>query len=168
MRNSTSSARRYGRVPGAAIFLNRNKHTAPLALRANVEHNQVLHERVVIVAVETAPVPVVAADQVATADDLGYRDDGITLVTLRFGYMQFTDVPSALAALPAEQLESPIDLERASYFLSTIDLEVGERSSMPRWRTLLFLGTCALAADAAQAFELPCDRTVVIGSRISV
>ena len=82
--------------------------------------------------------------------------------------MQFTDVPSALAALPAEQLESPIDIEHASYFLSTIDLEVGERSSMPRWRTLLFLGTCALAADAAQAFELPRDRTVVIGSRISV
>ncbi len=156
------------RVPGAAIFLNRNKHTAPLALRANVEHNQVLHERVVIVAVETAPVPVVAADQVATADDLGYRDDGITLVTLQFGYMQFTNVPRALAVLPAEQLESPIDLEHASYFLSTIDLELGERSSMPRWRTMLFLGTTALAADAALAFELPRDRTVAIGSRISV
>jgi KUP system potassium uptake protein len=39
---------------------------------------------------------------------------------------------------------------------------------MPRWRTLLFLGTCALAADAALAFELPRDRTLVIGSRISV
>jgi len=156
------------RVPGAAIFLNRNKHTAPLALRANVEHNQVLHERVVIVAVETAPVPVVAADQVAIADDLGYRDDGITLVTLQFGYMQFTDVPRALSVLPAEQLESPIDLEHASYFLSTIDLEIGERSSMPRWRTMLFLGTTALAADAALAFELPRDRTLAIGSRISV
>ena len=72
------------RVPGTAIFPNRNKHTATLALRANVEHNQVLHERVVIVAVETAPVPVVAADQVAIADDLGYRDDGFTLVTLQF------------------------------------------------------------------------------------
>ena len=73
------------RVPGTAVFLNRNKHTAPLALRANVEHNQVLHERVVIVAVETALVPVVAAQDVALVDDLGYRDDGITLVTLQFG-----------------------------------------------------------------------------------
>jgi KUP system potassium uptake protein len=137
-------------------------------MRANVEHNHVLHDRVVIVAVETAPVPVVAADQVATADDLGYRDDGITLITLQFGYMQFTDVPSALAALPADQLESPIDIEHASYFLSTIDFEIAEQPRMPRWRTLLFLGTCALAADAALAFELPRDRTVVIGSRISV
>ena len=46
------------RVPGTAVFLNRNKATAPLALRANVEHNQVLHERVVIASIETAPVPV--------------------------------------------------------------------------------------------------------------
>ena len=78
------------------------------------------------------------------------------------------NVPRALGVLPAEQLESPIDLEHASYFLSTIDLEIGERSSMPRWRTMLFLGTTALAADAALAFELPRDRTLAIGSRISV
>jgi KUP system potassium uptake protein len=42
------------RVPGTAIFLNRGQDTAPLALRANVEHNQVLHEHVVILAVETS------------------------------------------------------------------------------------------------------------------
>jgi KUP system potassium uptake protein len=58
-------------------------------------------------------VPVVAAQDIATADDLSYRDDGITLVTLRFGYMQFTDVRNALAALTEEQLESPIDLKHA-------------------------------------------------------
>ena len=75
---------------------------------------------------------------------------------------------SALTAAPADQLESPIDLERASYFLSTIDFEIAEQPSMPTWRTLLFLGTTALDADAALAFELPRDRTVVIGSRISV
>ena len=60
------------------------------------------------------------------------------------------------------------DIQPASYFLSTIDLEVAERPSMPRWRTILFLGTTALAADAALAFELPRNRTVVIGSCISV
>ena len=31
------------RVPGTAVFLNRGKDTAPLAMRANVEHNHVLH-----------------------------------------------------------------------------------------------------------------------------
>jgi KUP system potassium uptake protein len=39
---------------------------------------------------------------------------------------------------------------------------------MPRWRTQLFLALSSLTADAARAFELPADRTVVISSHISV
>ena len=156
------------RVPGTAVFLNRNKATAPLAMRANVEHHQVLHERVVITSIETAPVPVVNDAAIAEIDDLGYRDDGITLVTLRFGYMQRTDVCRMLANLPTEGLEAPVNLDGASYFLSTIDLELDKHPSMSRWRTLLFLATASLTDDAARAFELPSDRTVVVGSRISV
>lgn len=98
------------RVPGTAVFLNRSKDNAPLAMRASVERIQVLHQRVLIVSVETAPVPIVPAPDIATVDDLGYRDDGITLITARFGYMQRTDIPGILAALPAEDFESPVDL----------------------------------------------------------
>ena len=156
------------RVPGTAVFLNRGGTTAPLAMRANVEHYQVLHDRVVIASVETAPVPLVPDEDVAEVDDLGYRDDGITLVTLRFGYMQRTDVCRMLGNLPTEGLEAPVNLDGASYFLSTIDLELDKNPSMPKWRTRLFLATAALTDDAARAFELPSDRTVVIGSRISV
>lgn len=156
------------RVPGTAVFLNRNKTTAPLAMRANVEHHQVLHEHVVIASIETPPVPVVDDVDIVEVDDLGYRDDGITLVTLRFGYMQRTDVCRVLAQLPDEVLEAPLDIEGASYFLSTIDLELDEHPAMPLWRTRLFLATASLTDDAARAFELPSDRTLVIGSRISV
>ena len=65
------------RVPGTAIFLNRTKRTTPLAMRANVEHNHILHERVVIVSVVTAPVPYLADADRLTFDDLGRTDDGI-------------------------------------------------------------------------------------------
>jgi len=49
------------RAPGTGIFLNRGKSTAPLALRANVEHNHVLHDHVVILEIKTLPVPHVAS-----------------------------------------------------------------------------------------------------------
>ena len=64
-------------MPGTAVFLNRGKATAPLAMRANVEHNHVLHEHVLIVSIETQPAPHVPEERRAL-DDLGYRDDGIT------------------------------------------------------------------------------------------
>src|SRR5262245_13867164 len=73
------------RVPSTAVFLNRGKATAPLALRANVEHNQVLHEHTLILAIETMPVPHVPAAERLTVDDLGYKDTRIIHVTARFG-----------------------------------------------------------------------------------
>jgi KUP system potassium uptake protein len=162
------------RVPGTAVFLNRGRTTTPLAMRSNVEHNHVLHERVVIVAVETIPVPIVRPEDLAVVDDLGYTDDGITHATISVGYMQQADVPGVLAAIPDESFESPIDVENASYFLSTIDIGTGDGdqrsvktgSGMPRWRRRLFVAIAGLTADAADYFNLPRDRTVIIGSRI--
>jgi KUP system potassium uptake protein len=156
------------RVPGTAVFLNRGKATVPLALRSNVEHNRVRHERVVIVSVETAPVPLVDALDIAEVDDLGYRDDGITHVAARFGYMQRTDVPAVLAAIRPDRLEAPIDLDDAVYFLSTIDLRVEDGPGLPRWRKQLFIATSHLTADAADAFGLPRDRTVIVGAQVTV
>jgi KUP system potassium uptake protein len=155
-------------VPGTAIFLNRGNVSAPLALRANVEHNQVRHEHVVIVAIETEPVPRVPEEQRVTVDDLGHGDDGITHVSVKFGYMESPDVPAALALLEPEQTEGPLDLEHASYFLSKIELRRGPAPTMAGWRKGLFLATSHITADAAEYFGLPRDRTVIIGSHIEV
>jgi KUP system potassium uptake protein len=59
------------RVPGTAVFLNANPQTTPLALRANVERNHVLHESVVMMSVETDRVAHVGAGDRLAADDLG-------------------------------------------------------------------------------------------------
>ena len=61
---STSSSTRLAdiepalvRVPGVAVFLNPSKDTTPLALRAEVEHTHTLHQKVVIVSVDTVSIP---------------------------------------------------------------------------------------------------------------
>jgi KUP system potassium uptake protein len=100
-------------VPGTAIFLNRGKRTAPLAMRANVEHNHVLHQQVLIMSIETLPVPHVPDPQRIQIDNLGYAGDGIIHVTARFGYMQTPDIPAALRLLEPEQTEGPISLDLA-------------------------------------------------------
>ena len=88
------------RVPGTAIFLNRGKATAPLAMRANVGHNEILHKHVVILSIETAPAPHVPAGALQI-DDLGYKDDRISYVAARFGYMDQTNVPGLLPLIRA-------------------------------------------------------------------
>ncbi|MET7752267.1 potassium transporter Kup [Micromonospora sp. NPDC005367] len=160
--------RRARHVPGTAIFLNRGKQTVPLAMRANVEHNHVRHEHVVILSIETKPVPRVSVDQRIVVDDLGYSDDGITHVSAYFGYMETPDVPEMLRRLNARDVEGRIEADEASYFLSKIELRAGGRPTMPRWRKRLFITTSFITADAAEHFCLPRDRTVIMGSYIEV
>ena len=152
------------RVPGTAVFLNRGKETAPLAMRANVEHNHVLHEHVVIMAIDTLPVPRVPDPERAEVDPLGYAKDGIIHVTAHFGYMEKPNVLDALRLLDPTQTEGPIVIDEASYFLSKLELTKGTAPTMAPWRKRLFIATSYSTADAAEYFGLPRDRTVIMGS----
>jgi KUP system potassium uptake protein len=156
------------RVPGTAVFLNRGKATAPLAMRANVEHNQVLHDHVLILAIETLPVPHVPDPERLEIDDLGDKNDRIYHVTARFGYADSPNVPSLLPLVRAAGQEGLIDTSRVSYFLSTIEIRRGNTPGMSGWRKRLFTATARLTADAAEYFNLPRDRTVIMGSRIEL
>ena len=166
--NLHSGATPVQRVPGTAVFLNRGMETTPLALRANVKHNHMLHEHVVIVSIETQPVPHVFDDERILIDDLGFDDDGIFFVAARFGYKDEPNIPRVLALVARNAPEGPLELDDLSYFLSTIELRVGDTPGMTRWRKHLFVATSHITADAAEYFGLPRDRTVIMGARLTV
>ncbi|MET7992737.1 KUP/HAK/KT family potassium transporter [Amycolatopsis sp. NPDC005232] len=155
-------------VPGTAVFLNRGNDSAPLAMRANVEHNHVRHEHVVIMSLETEPVPRIPDAERISVDDLGYADDGITHVTARFGYMETPDVLRTLALVDPADTEGRLQVDDASYFLSKIELRRGDEPTMASWRKRLFIATSYITADAAEYFALPRERTVIMGSHIDV
>lgn len=102
------------RVAGSALFLNANPDTTPLALRADVEQNHRLHESVVIVSVDVTTVPSVPDSERASVDHLGYGDDGILRVTVRYGFQDDPDVPAALDLAPGQDLERSADLQGRS------------------------------------------------------
>jgi KUP system potassium uptake protein len=156
------------RVPGTAVFLNRNTKTTPLAMRENVEHNRVLHKSVVIVSIETLPVPYIAEEERITIDDLHYRDDGISLVLARYGFQEQADVPALVRQVAATGCETPIDVDDAIYFLSKIEIVQTDAPGMAAWRKQLFLASAHLAADAVDYFKLPRHRTVLLGSAIEI
>jgi len=124
---------------------------------------------VVIATVQFDTVPRVPDDERVTIDSLGDPDDGITHVTIRFGYVETPDVPRALGLLTEEETEGRLDLDDATYFLSRIELRPdGEGHEMAEWRKRLFVATSHLTADAAEHFGLPGDRTVILGAHVSV
>jgi KUP system potassium uptake protein len=156
------------RMSGTAVFLNRGKETAPLAMRANVEHNRVLHRHVVLMSIDTVPVPRLSDDDRITIDELGYKKDGVIHVSASYGYMERPNIPAALRLLDPAYTEGHIDVEEASYFLSKLELIPGDEPTMVPWRKRLFIATSYITSDAAGYFSLPLERTVIIGSRIEV
>jgi KUP system potassium uptake protein len=163
-------ARRRGllRAPGTAVFLSRGNKTAPLALRANVKHNHVLHDHVVIVTIDTLSIPRVEDPRRIEIDPLGDEHDGIIHVTACFGYMETPDVPRVLRLLDPARTEGLIAIDDASFFLSKIELTKAGEPTMPAWRRSLFIATSRLSTDGAEFFCLPQDRTLIEGSRIEV
>jgi len=154
------------RVAGTAVFLNPSGDTTPLALRANVEHYRVLHERVVIISAESVNVPHVRRSERVTVDDLGYSDDSIAHVTARFGFQDHPDIPDALRLARAKGLECDLDTEPPTFFLSRITIHATDAPDMSRWRKKLFIAVARNAASPVEYFGLPDERTITIGASV--
>ena len=156
------------RVPGVAVFPHPSSATTPLALRANVEHNGVMHEHVVILSAQAQNVPHVPLDEQVTIDDLGTPDDGIVFVSMKYGFADHPNIPAGLELCAGRERETDFDPQKATYFLSRATLKAGRGPGMQRWRKLLFITLAHNAADPSNRFHLPPDRTVVMGSRVEL
>ncbi len=155
------------RVPGTAVFPHPSKDTAPLALRANYEHNHVVHRHVVIVSALSEDVPHIPEEERIEVDHLGYKDDGIVHLTVRYGFQDEQDIPHALRCA-GHGAELGIDPDTASYFLSRMSLRLTHEPGMRQWRKKLFLALANNAASPAEYFRLPEQRTVVMGTQIDL
>src|SRR6185369_15998647 len=82
------------RVPGTAVFLTSDPVSAPTALLHSLKHYKVLHEKNVILTIETAARPRVDPSERVRLEQVGST---FTKVTLRFGFMESPNVPKALA-----------------------------------------------------------------------
>lgn len=161
---------RLARVPGIAVFPHPNRDTTPLALRANVDHNHVLHQRVIIVSIEVIGMPQAPQHKRFAYDELGYGDDGIEHLTIRFGFSETPDVPGALrSACVTDVLDlEPDEMDHASFFVSRGAIRRTRASGMAKWRKAFFVGLAHNAADPAARFQLPSDRTVTMGSEVDI
>ncbi len=159
------------RVPGTAVFPHPSKETTPLALRANLQHNHVLHEHIVLVTGRTETVPHIPWEERLSFDSLGDETDGILHIDARFGFQDATDFPEVLrqaAAHGNHELTDHLDPDDASFFVSRINLRRTHRPGMSTWRKALFIGLAHNAASQAEFLHLPDDHTVVMGSHVDL
>ena len=151
------------RVPGTAVFLTSDPKSAPTALLHSLKHYKVLHEKNVILSVESTHTPRVDADKRVRIEPVGST---FTRVLLRFGYMETPNIPKALAI--ARKLGWQFDIMSTSFFLSRRTLRPAPHSGMPRWQDRLFITLARSANDATDYFQIPTDRVVEVGTQVTI
>jgi len=151
------------RVPGTAIFMASTSAGVPSALLHNIKHNRILHERVIILTVDIAEMPYVDESKRATCKTLG---EGFYRVVLRYGFLEETDVPAALAKV--DLCGPPFDMMQTSFFLSRQTLIASKVPGMAIWRETVFAWMLRNAANAMEFFKLPTNRVVELGSQVEI
>jgi KUP system potassium uptake protein len=157
------------RVPGTAVFLNASGATTPLALRSLVEHTHALAGKVLIVSIVSRSVPHVTRDRLFSVERIGPGRCPIVHVVVRSGYRDTNSIPELLQlARKMGFLERNLDLEGASYFISRMSITDTKQADMAAWRKKLFMLMARNAASPIEHFGLPLERTVLMGSQVSL
>ncbi|CAE6737343.1 potassium transporter Kup [Candidatus Nitrotoga fabula] len=151
------------RIEGTAVFLTTLGEGAPSALLHNLKHNQVLHERNILLTLIVGDTPYVTRGNRLQVDDIG---KGFYRVRIYYGFMQNPDVPAALEL--CDKWDLPIDLMTTSFFVSRALIVSSPNPGMSRWREQLFLALSRNAMNAAEFFKIPANRVIEMGTRIEI
>ena len=158
-----STAGSLHRVRGTSVFMASSPDVIPSALLHNIKHNQVLHERVVILTVLIEEVPHVAADHRAEVAAAG---EGFYRIVFRYGFMDEIDVPGDLARL--DVCGGPFTMMTTSFFLGRQKLIASKRPGMALCREQLFAWMTKNSESAMEFFGLPTNRVVELGSQLEI
>lgn len=151
------------RIRGTAVFMSSEADTAPAALLHNLKHNQVLHERNLIVRVVTEETPHVPRAEQIEEKNLG---GNFWALTIRYGFMDRPNVPSAIARALLDG--SPLQLAQTSFFLGRETLVPSVRPRMALWREWLFIALSRLSQSAPDYFRIPADRVIEVGAKVEI
>jgi KUP system potassium uptake protein len=159
-----SAASSVHRVRGTSVFLSTSADTVPAALLHNLKHNQVLHERVIVLNVKVEEVPHVAPERRVEFHDAG---SGFYRMILHYGFMEEVDIPRDLAFI--KTCGEPFNMMSTSFFLGRQKLIAAKKApGMALWRERLFAWMLKSSESAMEFFKLPTNRVVELGSQLQI
>jgi KUP system potassium uptake protein len=152
------------RVPGTAVFLTRTKQDVPPVMIWHVKHNRALHERLLVLTVETESVPWIDNASRLTVTEIAPQ---FWRAAARYGFMERPDIPALLRQ--AQASGCGIDVSDVTYYVGheTI-LSSDDGKGLPKWLEVFFGLMQRNSVHVSDYFRLPSDALVEIGRQISI
>jgi KUP system potassium uptake protein len=152
------------RVPGTAVFLTRTQRDAPPVMVWHLKHNRALHERLLVLTVDTEPTPWVTPSKRLAVEEIAPQ---FWRASARYGFMDRPDIPALLRE--AHQLGCAIDLADVTYYVGheTV-MPQDDTKALPRWVEAVFAAMQRNSAHLTDYFKLPPNAVVEIGRQVSI
>nr|WP_321467711.1 potassium transporter Kup [uncultured Desulfobulbus sp.] len=151
------------RAKGTAIYLTRSDNIIPMALVHNLEHNKVLHDKVILLSILTEETPRVANFEKIKSEQLG---SGMVRIVAHYGFMEEPRIETIFSLAQDQGVEC--DLDTTSFFLGRQNLSAGDLKAMARWRANLFLFLSKNSTDVSSYFAIPKDKVIEIGLQLEL
>ncbi|WP_423678746.1 potassium transporter Kup [Undibacterium sp. WLHG33] len=151
------------RASRTAVYAVANPDTVPQALLHNLKHNQVLHERNIILTVKFHDVPWVPFEERVQVEALA---PGFWKVKLNYGFKNTPDIPKALELCKAHGLT--LNMFEISYFLSREIVVPTKGTGMAHWREILFALMSRNSLSVVDYFHLPNNCVIELGTRVQI
>ena len=151
------------RVAGTAVFLTADASSTPLAFLHNLKHNKILHERVIILQIDTVDVPRVPETNRVEIERLG---KGFYSMIVHYGFMEQPDVPAALRGCRPHGIA--YDEMETSFFLGRETLVPAQHSRIGRLRRNVFISLAHSASASKTFFRIPPNRAIELGNQVQV
>jgi len=151
------------RTPRTAVYAVANPDTVPQALLHNLKHNQVIHERNLILTVVFHEVPWIPFEERVQVTPLV---PGFWKVQVNYGFKNTPDIPQALELCRHQGLA--INLFETSYFLSRETVVPTKGAGMAHWREALFAAMSRNAGSVVGFMRLPNNCVIELGTRVQI
>jgi KUP system potassium uptake protein len=160
------AVRELATVKGTAVYLARSLHGIPQVLINNLEHNHVVHERIVVLTIVTIEEPYVSRDNQHIKIKRFGSQGQFYRMKLYFGFKESPDVRHSLSLAAKEGLDLTGD--DVSFFMGSEHISFKNRSKMPVWRRGLFLFLFHNASSSINFFKVPVEKVLELGVRVEL
>jgi len=158
------SQERIPRVPGTAVFLTRTPRDVPPVMVWHLKHNRALHERLLVLTVDTVPAPWIESAGRLTVAEIA---PNFWRASAHYGFMERPDIPALLRQAHAGGCG--IDLSDITYYVGheTV-IARDDGMGVPKWLEALFAFMQRNSVHVSDYFRVPSDALVEIGRQVSI
>lgn len=152
------------RVSGTAVYLSPHRGWIPTALMHNLEHNKILHERIVFLTIvdeDRRRVPERERTEVEVIEPGHYYQ-----AVLHYGFMEEPDVSRGVELLARHGLK--FEAEDTTFFLGKSTLAGAQKRGLFTWRRELFRWMQRNSPATAEYFNLRPERVIELGTRVTI